>query len=633
MRALLPRLLLLSVIAGLLGLVLAAPASAIPGFPDCKTPPTPEVPGRGLAGFFSTEPSPLPDEADPFQPDSGTTIYQQYGLAGFRWHTYDLGCGPDAMRAPDAVIGTAISNWITQIPLALTALTGSVIQQAFAPDFLGAFDGAISDVSTALHDNLFVSWIPFVIAAIGGLVIVRARSASLASTAGAVGWALLVILLATALFRWPVEAGEAADETVTQTLGTVVTHLDGQDDDLDPGTAVASGITDALLYRAWLAGALGSADSATARTYGPQLFQAQALTWGEAQILEDDPERGQEIIEQKQEDWKDAADAIQDRDPEAYEYLTGQRSEARVGYAILSAVGTLLALPFLLVSALLLIGCFLLVRLAVMLFPAFATLGAFPTARGLVIGLGRLVGAAVVNAVLFGVGAAVTIAVLGLLLDPAGAPAWLGIVLMPVFSLLMWVILKPFRRLTAMVSPHQNPLERLNPPSTAGAKRLAFAGLGLATGGISAGAGAFLGSKVQDESDDLAPERAEARPSGPAVPVPSATTVQAAAHRPAELEPARAAAEGRHSTGQPKPEPPAPAPPAGRRVEHPTPVAPRVSTAAGARSALPEGFVPRPTGADRLEPVEPHEYDGEEVYTIYRPFDAADADSDSLQDR
>ncbi|MCM0622534.1 hypothetical protein [Nocardioides bruguierae] len=632
MRPLLPRLLLLSVVAGLLGLLLAAPASAIPGFPDCKTPPTPEVPGRGLAGYFSSAPSTLPEEADPFEADSGTTIYEQYGLAGFRWHTYDLGCGPDAMRAPDAVIGTAISNWITQIPLALTALTGSVIQQAFAPDFLDSFDGAISDVSSALHDNLFVSWIPFVIAAIGGLVIIRARSASLASTAGAVGWALLVILLATALFRWPVEAGQAADDTVTQTLGTVVTHLDGQHDDLEPGTAVASGVTDALLYRAWLAGALGSADSATARTYGPQLFQAQALTWREAQILEDDPDRGQEIIEQKQEDWKDVASEIEDRDPEAYEYLTGQRSEARVGYAILSATGTLLALPFLLVSALLLIGCFLLVRLAVMLFPAFATLGAFPTARGLVIGLGRLVGAAVVNAILFGIGAAVTIAVLGLLLDPSGAPAWLGLVLMPVFSLLMWVILKPFRRLTAMVSPRQNPLERLNPPDMSGVKRLAFAGLGLATSGISAGAGAFLGAKVEDELKDPTPERAEARPAGPPAPGPSVTAVQTATQRPPALEPAHAAAAGRHATRAPEPPAPAPASPGARRMEGPAPAPPRATTAGAARAALPEGFVPRPTGSDRLEPVEPHEYDGEEVYTIYRPHDA-DSDTDSLQDR
>ena len=70
------------------------------------------------------------------------------------------------------------------------------------------------------------------------------------------------------------------------------------------------------------------------------------------------------------------------------------------------------------------LGCFLIVRLAVMLFPAFAVLGAFPASRGLVIGLGRTVGAAVVNAIIFGIGAGVTVAVLGILFHPGGgAPA------------------------------------------------------------------------------------------------------------------------------------------------------------------------------------------------------------------
>ncbi len=69
-------------------------------------------------------------------------------------------------------------------------------------------------------------------------------------------------------------------------------------------------------------------------------------------------------------------------------------------------------------AALLLLGSFLIVRLAVMMFPAFAVLGVFPAGRGLVLGIGRTVGAALVNAVIFGIGAAVTIRVLGLILDP-----------------------------------------------------------------------------------------------------------------------------------------------------------------------------------------------------------------------
>ena len=178
---------------------------------------------------------------------------------------------------------------------------------------------------------------------------------------------------------------------------------------VDPA-ARGSNVQKSIFYKSWLAGTLGSTDSATAKKYGPELFKAQALTWREA---DDRPARSPT----GQADHRGQAGPVDDdrrqdpaSDPEAYEHLTGSARTPGSGYAVLSTLAALLALPFLLVSALLLLGWFLIVRLAVMLFPAFAVLGAFPAGRGLVIGLGRTVGAALVNAVIFGVGAGVTIA-------------------------------------------------------------------------------------------------------------------------------------------------------------------------------------------------------------------------------
>ncbi|GAB3774396.1 putative membrane protein [Nocardioides ginsengisegetis] len=605
-------------LACLLAVSVVLPSSAwsIPGFSDCKEAPTPEVPGRGIAGFFSQPPDVIPDQGDPFAEGSTTTIYQQYGFAGLRWHTYDLGCGPDAMRAPDAVIGTAMSNWVMQAPIALTALTGSLTQVAFEPSFLGSFDAVVEHVSSALHDSLFASWIPAIIALLGAMIILKARRSSLATTAGAIGWALIVVFVTTALFRWPVEAGQAADATVTGTLGAVVSQLDGHGPGVDPGTAVASNVSESIFYRAWLAGALGSPDSATAKKYGPELFKAQALTWHEASILESDPEKGKQIIEDKKQAWKDTADKIHDEDPEAYEYLTGKRSETRIGYAILSALGAFLALPFLLVSALLLLGCFLIVRLAVMLFPAFATLGAFPASRGLVIGLARTVGAALVNAIIFGIGAGVTIAVLGILFHPGGgAPAWLGLVLMPVFSFIMWMALRPFRRLTSMVSPNSDHFRGMAGGSLGSAvhtgsdwaKRLAIAGIGAATGGAAAGA---VAASVLDEEEGAAPpDRVEARPAPFA---PSAGSSVSPPVSPEAQDPPPWVAAG-HS--QP--------------ATHRAPIPAMAGTPRPEARALNPGFVPTPSSDGvPLPPTEPEWYDGEDVYTIYRP-DNEDEDVDS----
>lgn len=578
-------------------LFLAAPADAIPGF-DCKESPVPEVPDRGLAGFFAGAPDRLPPEADPFADNARTTIFEQYGYAGLRWSTYDLGCGPDAMRQPDAVIGTAISNWLMQLPLALTALTGSVTEVAFNPELLSGLDDAVSSVSAALHDNFFASWIPLVLALLGALVIFRARSASMATSAAAVGWALIVILVATALFRWPVEAGRAADATVTQTLGAVVSKLDGNGASTDPGTAVASNVSESILYRAWLAGTFGSPDSKAAQKYGPDLFRAHAYSWHELAEIEDDPAAGKRIFEDKQADWKRIAEQIQEEDPEAYQHLTGLRSETRVGYAILGTLGVFLALPFLLMSSLLLIGCFLIVRLAVMLFPAFATLGAFPAARGLVTGLGRLVGAAVVNATIFGIGAGVTIALLGVLFSPGGdAPSWLGLVLMPLFSAVMWVALRPFRRLTSMVSPNGHQLlGRVDSPRWI--KRAAAAGLGALTGGAAAG---VVAASLTDEDDkDQAPDRAEARPTvtAPWSQKEQPYALPAGADKSSPQEPS----SGPRPTGSP-----------GR---------PRHRAEPTDAPALEPGFIPRPR-EDSLSPAVKSEFDGDEVFVIYRPDDDA----------
>jgi hypothetical protein len=585
-------------------------ASAIPGIPDCKQAPTPDVPGQGIAGFFSNSPDKIPATADPFTPDAKTTIYQQYGYAGLRWSTYDLGCGPDAMRNPDAVIGTAFANWVVQPALALTALTGSVTEVAFDPTFLNVFDPVITQVSTALHDNLFATWIPAVLGLLGILLIWRANRASLATSAAAVGWALIVVILATALFRWPVAAGHAADLTVTRTLGTVVQKLDGRDEQVDPGTAVASNVVDTILYKGWLAGTLGSADSKTARKYGPDLFKAQALTWSEARLLENDPEAGKKLIEAKQNQWKDLADKIKDEDPNAYEYLTGQRSDTRVGYAFLSLIATFLALPFLLVSALLLLGCFMIVRLAVMMFPAFATLGAFPHGRGLVTGLGRTVAAAVVNSIIFGIGAGITVSVLGLLMAPSGAPAWLGLVLMPLFTFVMWMALKPFRRLTSMVSADDDHFRRatnsFNDAGSGLGSRAKDALVTAAAASVGAGAAVFASKAVEDSEAGPDTDRAEARPT-PSWHVDEGIRALPAASggdtgHPGDPDPGAQRAEGRQ-----------------RPFEQPAP-----------STSYADSYRPDSAGAEApLMPTEV-EWDGDdEVYAIYRPDDV-DSEADDV---
>jgi hypothetical protein len=608
---------------------------------DCKESPVPDQPDQGLAAFFGPEPDRLPPADDPFAADAETTVYEQYGFAGLRWSTYDLGCGPDAAREPDAVIGTSVGNWVMNIPVGLAALTASLTEVAFQPTFLGIFDGLLTGVSGVLHDRLFERWAPAVIALVGLALLVKARGTALASSTAAVLWALFVVVATTALFRWPVEAGHVADDTVTTTLGSVVEGLNG-DAGLDPATAVASSLHSSILYPAWVAGQLGSTDSATARKYGPRLFAAQALTWREARLVQEDPDAGREVIDAKREEFGKVADQIRKDDPAAYQFLTGQRSDTRVAYAMLAALATALAVPFLLVSCLLLLGSFLVVRLAVMLFPAFAILGLFPSARGIVIGVGRTVGAALVNAVIFGAGAAVTVVVLGVILDPASAlPQWLTLVLLPLFSLIMWVALKPFRRLTAMTTGNADPFGAgagavgATTKQAARTAKKAAAGLAAAgTGGAAAGVAA--GALADEDDDPVVPDRIEAHATPAAAPDPEP---------PHTAWPALASTQSSRSVPPPpptasRPEKQVPAP--GHGPAQPTPhgvtsAAPTQPLGKGGHSAA--GGAGRPGDVMVLAPdgtevrkresevnpvppvVIPEWSEGEEIYPIFRPSD------------
>ncbi len=587
----------------------SASADMVAAFPglDCTNPPTPDMPGQGLAAFFEKTPNPLPRQEDPFAMGAATTIYEQYGYAGLRWRTYDLGCGPDAARDPDAVMGTALSNWLVNIPISLCALTASITDVAFKPTFLSVFDPVVKAISSSLHRSLFATWVPAVIALLGLAILLKARRSALATTAASIGWALMVVLLATAIFRWPLEAGHFTDQAVTSTLGSVVQGIDRQGRQVDPSVAVASNVQESIFYKSWLAGTLGSDDSATAKKYGPALFKAQALTWREAQSVEQDPTRGKAIIEAKQAQWKQLAGQIKANDPSAYEHLQGKRSDTRIGYAVLATIAGVLALPFLLMSALLLLGSFLVVRLAVMMFPAFAVLGVLPAGRSLVVGIGRTVGAALVNAVIFGIGAAVTIRVLGLILDPAsGVPGWLALALMPLFGFVMWIALKPFHRLTMMVSPHSvvDPVGGAAGAIGGAARRTGS----LAKQTVAAGVAAYSGNVAAAATIDAlgeddggpVPDRVEAHS-------PVSEPDVASPHSPPAIEAPRIPSQRPPSQGQAIPTGPVGGSFADASVEYQSP-----------RFPSPE--------SEPLPPIEPEWVDGEEVYLLYRPG-SEDADS------
>ena len=434
------------VLAGATLFVAPGTASALPIVGGCTTPPAPESPQQGIAGFFMSKPNPVPPTEDPFAANAKTTPFEQYGLAGLSWYTYDLGCG-GAARDPSG----SISTWAARlmfIPAKATvaALTG-VMQAALHPTYLSAFDPLLNSLVSQLRRAVYTPLFPLAVMLTGLLLMAQATRQRVSESTTAIGWCLLVTVVAAALFAWPVKAGHAADTVISKGVGAVSAGITGQGG--DPGDQVANMLYGPFLYRMWLMGEFCDPDSTGAQKHGSALLQAQALSWQEAEQAKTN---GEKITDAKQKTFGDVAGQVKNDDPSAYECVAGHGS-ASLEASILADVGVLLMAPFLLIGGLILIAAYLVVRFAVIFAPALLTAGAFFPLRGIVLAAGRVVAAAIINGILFTLAVLLVIRVDSAILDPSTAlPAWLRLVLVGVVTVVMWYLTRPFRKLTTMVT-------------------------------------------------------------------------------------------------------------------------------------------------------------------------------------
>ncbi|MEP6696499.1 MAG: hypothetical protein ABJA34_06415 [Pseudonocardiales bacterium] len=436
---------------------LALPAVAHAAIPfvspfDCKQPPVPQSPGTGVTSVFVGPPAHLPPADDPFAPGAKTTVYQQYGFAGLHWNTYDLGCGPAETRDPSAVVYNGLANFIMSLPLTMVAVSLALLDKIFAASWLGTFDPLLRNVTAALGKHWFLLWFPLALTCVGLFLLWRARQADYAETARHTGWALVVLAAVAFVLGWPVQAGGMFDRVVIGSIGTANSALAGGSSTASATDAVGSNLYDSVLYRIWLRGEFGSASSATAHAYGPQLLQASALTWREARTVQDDPNgAGKTIVAAKQQQFKAVAAKVQAVDPDAYEHLTGHRADDRAGYAVLALIFALACCLFFVFAGLLVVLALLVMRVAVMLLPLIAPAAAFPTLRASFIDKAlNVVGGAVYNAVVFGAAVGAYSATVGFL-SASGLPDWLAVVILGVITVLFWRLTRPMRRLLDVI--------------------------------------------------------------------------------------------------------------------------------------------------------------------------------------
>ncbi|WP_229067771.1 MFS transporter [Actinoplanes sp. DH11] len=429
---------------------------------QCLLPPTPSTPDSGVAGWFTERPE-SSNESGP------QGIYSRYGYAGYNYTTYDLesGCA-STLIDPEFKVETTIANGEFMIATAIIGASNALRERAWSPETLwGWADNLVEQATTAVYEKVFTVFGVITLAIIGIYLIWRSQQADMGAATTTVGWALLVMVGVTAIAAWPVKSANIADQTLVTSLSAVHNAVGPRasdipaeqcpdptpgacDDNRPPAVRASDTATETMLYRNWLRGLLGSADSTTAQRYGRALYDARSLTWDEVERIRQSPETREGTLNRKKAQWERVAEQIKTEDPEAYEYLQGINGMDRIGAGFIAVLASVMFAMFDLTASLLVLLGFLIFRWAVIAAPILGTVGLLRPASAGIRRLGNAVVAAVFNIAIFGTGAAIYLFAVDLIMNTASLPGWLQVVLVWLCGVVGWLLLRPYRRITQL---------------------------------------------------------------------------------------------------------------------------------------------------------------------------------------
>ena len=423
----------------------------------CTEAPTPSTPDSGLPGWFASRPS-----VDPKNNIAG--LYSTYGYAGYNFSNGNTGCLSTV--AFDNKIETTVANWEFMIATAIIGASNALRERAWSPRSMwGWADTLVEDATTALYKRVFTVFGIISLGVVGLYLLWRSRQSDMSNAVTTAGWAILVMVAVSAVALWPVRAANLADGTLTTTLGVVHDAVgprqvkpdanacldpNGCEDLRPPAVRASDMVTDTLLYRNWLRGMLGSADSDIAKKYGHVLYDAKSLSWEETEFVRAHPDQRDALYASKKRQWSKFVDQIKVEDPEAYEYLTGQKSTELVGAGFIAILAALFFALFDITASILVLLGFLIFRWAIIAAPILGTLGLLRPASAGLRRLANAVVAAIFNIAIFGTGAAVYLFAVDVIMGTTSLPGWLQVVLVWLCGIVGWLLLRPYRRITQL---------------------------------------------------------------------------------------------------------------------------------------------------------------------------------------
>lgn len=378
---------------------------------SCISAPRPGSPTSGLAGMFASEP-------DSAKRDGVQGQYSLYGVGGYGLDTYNIGCLGN-LKNPDLVGWNTMASGEFTFAAAIMGASNGLRENAYDPGSMWDWaDTYVAAVTMIAYNDVFSVFGAVTIAAIGLFLLWTAKQGHMSHTFRVVAWAIFMMIVTTGLARWPTQSVHAADASVSSVLRTVQGVLgpgprdipadecvlggDACTDHRSVATRASDAATEAILYRSWVRAVLGTADSETAKKYGPVLYNATTMNWSEAALVDQDPSQLDDVIKQKADTFNTFAAQIQHDDPLAYEHLQGVHGSDRFGAGAVAVMSAASFSAFDMTASAVIIFGYGLFRLVVAFFPLLATLGLFLHTAGPVRRAFNMTAAAAFNIVVFG---------------------------------------------------------------------------------------------------------------------------------------------------------------------------------------------------------------------------------------
>jgi hypothetical protein len=397
---------------------------------DCKEPPNPEIPGSGMVGEIDRAP------LSAGQPGSA---YDEVGYAGLVWHTYDLGCGPQGVTNPHALVDTWLGNELFNVAKNIVGATNGLHYALLYGDLMGPLDEMIATGTVALYDSVFAPLFGVVAVVLAVLLFRYIWQGDLANIGKRTMWALGGLWFASATYLTPLVYTHALDGVViTGTSAVQAGFL--REVGVEEADALPTLLHDQVVYRNWLRGEFGSPDSPKAEELGRELLRAQAWTKQEvdAGLHEGSPEPKKEAFEE-----------VAGKMGSAYGYFQGVDG-SRVGAGALALVQSLAYASFQLLAKAAILLAQVLLRVLILTGPIIGLVALLY--HDVLRGIGRVAGAAVLNAVVIAAMAGVHTLVLTWIFNPTyGFTPLVQILLASLVTLVFLLIGKPVRRMRQMV--------------------------------------------------------------------------------------------------------------------------------------------------------------------------------------